>query len=61
MIFFLQSIHDDGNEDRLFAFRCGQASKNSSKSCSWTSYVNDFDKYFAYAVRMNPLDFYTEC
>ncbi|RXN35280.1 hemagglutinin amebocyte aggregation factor-like protein [Labeo rohita] len=45
----ISSYHSNPHEDRRWRFYCCQ-SVCTSASCHWTSYVNNFDEYFHYAV-----------
>ena len=41
------SIHDNGHEDRIWAFECAP-STFSLETCSWSGYVNDYDEVLVY-------------
>ena len=41
------SIHDNGHEDRIWAFECAP-STYSLETCSWSGYVNDYDEVLVY-------------
>ena len=41
------SIHDNGPEDRIWAFECSP-SQFSLETCSWSGYVNDYDEVLVY-------------
>ena len=41
------SIHDNGPEDRIWAFECSP-SQFSLETCSWSGYVNNYDELLVY-------------
>ena len=41
------SIHDNGPEDRIWAFECSPF-QFGLETCSWSGYVNDYDEVLVY-------------
>merc|ERR1711934_131313 len=48
----IESVHDNGKEDRIFHFGCAELSESFAEdqltNCEWSPYVNDFDALFEY-------------
>ena len=43
-MYHVESRHDNYREDRIWRWECRQVFRNRHQTCSWTSYVNQFDE-----------------
>ena len=43
-MYHVESRHDNHREDRIWAWQCRRVFQNRPQTCSWTSYVNEFDQ-----------------
>ncbi|XP_059156033.1 dermatopontin-like isoform X1 [Physella acuta] len=46
----VESIHDNGHEDRMWGFQCCNPDGHVSHACEYTPYVNQYDQMLTYRV-----------
>lgn len=52
-MYHVESRHDNYREDRVWRWECRQVFQNRHQTCSWTPYVNQFDKLILFMCGRN--------